>query len=220
MGSTPFQPSWPVLVLATTNPQKVREIKALLKDVPWTLVPQTEFGLFDGVDENGTTYAANALKKAFRVAERLRLPILADDSGLEVDALDGAPGVRSARFAGPEASDAENRRLLLERLRDVPPAQRSARFRCVVAVVAPSGASQLFEGVVEGHIRNAAAGIHGFGYDPVFEVPEREATFAELEEDDKNRLSHRGRALALVRGMLTHDVAWLKGSHQNVLDSA
>ncbi len=181
----------------------------MLNGVPWTLVPQGELGLRDGVDEDGATYAANALKKAVRVAARVGRPVLADDSGLEVDVLGGAPGVRSARFASSTANDADNRRLLLERLRGVPAQRRTARFRCVIAVVAPSGASRLFEGAVEGRIRETEAGVRGFGYDPVFELPERGATFAELSEGDKNQVSHRGRALALVRGMLMRDAAWL-----------
>lgn len=196
-------------MVATTNVGKAREIAALTSDLPWTVVPQSDLGLVDGVEEDGATYAVNALKKARRAAERLRLPALADDSGLEVDALDGAPGVVSARYAGPTASDADNRRLLLERLQGVPLERRTARFRCVIAVVAPSGASRLFEGVVDGRIRDAEAGSEGFGYDPVFEIPSLGRTFAELPGTDKNRWSHRGRALALVRDMLMCDAAWL-----------
>lgn|SRR5574341_1060539 len=202
-------PEGPVLVLATTSSGKIREITSLLRGVPWTLVPQGDLGLRDGVDEDGTTYAANALKKALRVANSVGRPVLADDSGLEVDALDGAPGLRSARFAGSSSTDFDNRRLLLERLRGVPTERRTARFRCVIAVVAPSGASRLFEGAVEGRIRDAECGACGFGYDPLFELPAHGVTFAELTENDKNRVSHRGRALALVRGMLIRDATWL-----------
>ncbi len=198
-----------VLVLATTNAGKIREIGALLRDLDWTFVSQREVGVAVGVEEDGETYEANALKKAVPLAIRLRVPVLADDSGLEVDALGGSPGVISARYAGVGASDADNRRLLLERLRNVPRDRRTARFRCVIAVASPSGASRLFEGSVEGLIRDAETGIGGFGYDPVFELPDRRATFAELPEADKNLLSHRARALVAVRDMLTTDAAWL-----------
>jgi XTP/dITP diphosphohydrolase len=198
-----------VLVLATTNAGKIREITALLSGLGWAFVSQRDAGVLAGVVEDGRTYAANALKKAVPLARRLRLPVVADDSGLEVDALGGAPGVVSARYAGAEATDGDNRRLLLERLRGVPHDRRSARFRCVIAVASPSGASRLFEGSVEGRIRDAEAGVRGFGYDPVFELPERGATFAELSEAEKNRVSHRARALAAVRDMLTTDAAWL-----------
>jgi XTP/dITP diphosphohydrolase len=198
-----------VLVLATTNTGKSREITVLLSGLGWTFVSQRDLGVLGGVDEDGRTYEANALKKAAPLAQRLRLPVLGDDSGLEVDALNGAPGVVSARFAGVGATDVDNRRLLLERLRDVPRERRTARFRCVIAVAAPSGASRLFEGSVEGRIRDVESGVGGFGYDPVFELPERGATFAELPEAEKNRFSHRARALAGVRDMLITDAAWL-----------
>jgi XTP/dITP diphosphohydrolase len=195
--------------LATTSAGKSREITSLLSGLDWTVVSQRDFGVSGGVEEDGGTYAANALKKAGPLAQRLRLPVLADDSGLEVDALDGAPGVVSARYAGVGATDVDNRRLLLERLRDVPHERRTARFRCVIVVASPSGVSRLFEGSVEGRIRDAEAGVGGFGYDPVFELPERGATLAELSEAEKNLFSHRARALAGVRDMLTTDAAWL-----------
>lgn len=203
------RPAGRVLVLATTNAGKIHEITALLSGLDWTFISQREVGVTTGVEEDGLTYLANALKKAAPLAQRLRLPVLADDSGLEVDALGGAPGVVSARFAGAAATEGDNRRLLLERLRDVPPDRRSARFRCVIAVASPSGESRVFEGSVEGRICDREAGLLGFGYDPVFELPERGVTFAELTEAEKNRISHRGRALAAVRDMLTTNAEWL-----------
>lgn len=203
------RPAGRVLVLATTNAGKIHEITARLSGLDWTFIAQREVGVTTGVEEDGLTYLANALKKAVPLAQRLRLPVLADDSGLEVDALGGAPGVVSARFAGAAATEGDNRRLLLERLRDVPPDRRSARFRCVIAVASPSGALRVFEGSVEGRICDREAGLLGFGYDPVFELPERGVTFAELTEAEKNRISHRGRALAAVRDMLTTDAEWL-----------
>jgi XTP/dITP diphosphohydrolase len=204
------QPVERVLVLATTNAGKIREIIGLLGDLDWTCVAQRDMGVSAGVEEDGWTYEANALKKAVPLAQRLRLPVLADDSGLEVDALGGEPGVVSARYAGAGATERDNRRLLLERLRDVPRDRRTARFRCVIAVASPSGEARLFEGSVEGRIRDAETGVRGFGYDPVFELPERGATFAELSEAEKNRVSHRARALVAVRDMLTTDTAWLE----------
>jgi XTP/dITP diphosphohydrolase len=198
-----------VLVVATTNAGKIREITAILSDLAWRVISQRDLGVSVGVEEDGLTYEANALKKAVPLAQRIGLPVLADDSGLEVDALGGAPGVVSARYAGAGATDGDNRRLLLQRLREVPSDRRTARFQCVIAVASPSGASRVFKGSVEGRIRDAEAGVSGFGYDPVFELPERNATFAELSEAEKNVVSHRARALAAVRDMLTTDTGWL-----------
>lgn len=198
-----------MMVVATTNRGKIREIEALLGGLGWDLRSQASFGVLEGVVEDEPTYAGNAVKKALAVATRVGHPALADDSGLEVDALRGAPGVLSARFAGPDATDVDNRRLLLRRLEGVPSEGRSARFRCAIAIAVPSGASRVFEGEVTGRIRDSETGAAGFGYDPVFEIPELGRTFAELSEPDKNRLSHRGRALALVRGMLESDSGWL-----------
>ncbi|MFZ5861797.1 MAG: RdgB/HAM1 family non-canonical purine NTP pyrophosphatase [Nitrospirota bacterium] len=197
-------------MLATTNAGKVREITALLSGLDWEFVSQRDVGVLTGVEEDGLTYEANALKKAVPLARRLQLPVLADDSGLEVDALGGAPGVLSARYAGLGATDVDNRRLLLARLRDVPPDRRTGRFRCVIALAAPSGAVRVFAGSVEGRIRDTEAGVRGFGYDPVFELPERDLTFAELSDAEKNRVSHRARALVAVRDMLSTDAAWLE----------
>jgi XTP/dITP diphosphohydrolase len=201
-------PSRPQILLATTNAGKVREIRAVLGDLGWELKAQSEFADIPNVEEDGATYAANAFKKAMALASRIGYPALGDDSGLEVDALSGAPGLYSARFAGPRATDGENRRLLLERLTGVPVSRRGARFRCVMALVSPEGGSRIVEGVIEGRIAERETGVGGFGYDPIFEVPDREVTFAELPPDEKNRISHRGRALALVRAMLIAEPAW------------
>lgn len=184
------------LVMASANPHKAVEIEAVLRaamaDVE--IVPRPP-GLGD-VAEDGKTLEANALIKARFVCAAAGEPAIADDTGLEVDALDGAPGVHSARYAGPRQDAAANLAKLLAALRAVPPPQRTARFRTVVAVVSPDGPEVLAEGVVEGAIATVPRGDGGFGYDPVF-VPDEAAplTFAEMSADAKNRISHRGRAL-------------------------
>lgn len=189
------------VVLASGNPAKRAEIARMLAGRGIEVVPQT--ALFDDeAEETGDTFAENALIKARHAARRSGLPALADDSGLETDALGGAPGVRSARFAGPGASDADNLRKLLEALDGVPDERRTARFRCVICYLRhPGDERPLFcEGTWEGRIARRPRGSNGFGYDPVF-VPDGAAvTAAELEPEVKNRLSHRGQALAeLVR---------------------
>jgi len=184
------------LVLASGNRGKAREIGALLAPSGWKLVAQSELGIAE-VEETGTTFVENALLKARHAAAASGRAALADDSGLEVDALDGAPGVRSARYAGG-GGDAANVAKLLEALRGVPPSRRSARFRCVLVLVRASDdpAPLIAEGAWEGVIAEAPRGSNGFGYDPVFLVPELGRTAAELVPDDKNARSHRGQALA------------------------
>jgi len=184
------------LVLATGNAGKQRELAALLQDRGLQLLRQTELGV-TSVEETGTTFEANALLKARHAAAATGLPALADDSGLEVDALGGAPGVYSARYAGEHAGDAANTALLLQRLQGVPLAARTARFRCVIVLVrdANDAAPLIAQGCWEGHIALAAAGDGGFGYDPVF-VPQGGArTISQLDEVAKNQVSHRGQAL-------------------------
>ena len=154
-------------------------------------------------EETGRTYAENALGKARAAAGLTGTLALGDDSGLEVDALAGAPGLNTARFGGPGLGDRERREFLLERLRDLAPARRTARFRCVIALVGPTLGEQVVEGVVEGIIAEAARGSGGFGYDPVFFYPPLGRTFAELSDAEKARVSHRGRALAAARQLLT-----------------
>lgn len=178
------------LVVASKNADKIREIEAVLLGLG--LVREIAAGLdWPDVEETESTLEGNALLKARAVAASTGLPALADDTGLEVDALDGAPGVRSARFAGEGASYADNVRALLEQLDEV--ANRSARFRTVMALVIPDQGEIVAEGVLEGRIIETPRGDSGFGYDPVFEFDGR--TLAELEDAEKNALSHRGRAL-------------------------
>lgn len=190
------------LVLATGNRGKAREIGALLGP-GWQVLLQSECGVAP-VAETGTTFAENALLKARHASAATGLPALADDSGLEVDALDGAPGVRSARFAGESAGDADNVDRLLADLAGVPAERRAARFRCVLAFVRHSGDPRplLAEGVWEGRITTSPRGINGFGYDPVFEDTGLGLTAAELAPAAKNERSHRGRALRALRDLL------------------
>jgi XTP/dITP diphosphohydrolase len=190
------------VVLATGNAGKVRELQALLGD-SWTVLPQTECGVAP-VEETGATFIDNALLKARHAARIAGLPAIADDSGLEVDALGGAPGVRSARFAGSGASDRENVELLLARLADVPDARRTARFRCVMVYVNGPGDQQFLsgEGAWEGRIVRAPRGNRGFGYDPVFEDPLAGCTAAELPAEEKNQRSHRARAWRALRAQI------------------
>lgn len=186
------------LVLATRNEGKVREIREVLSGLDVELLTLSDL---PEVHEDGATFSENAKKKALKVAELTGLPALADDSGLEVDALGGSPGVRSARFAGDD--DANNRKLL-ELLKGVPPERRTARFRCVLALAFPDGRAYTVEGTCEGRIAEEPAGEGGFGYDPIFLVPERGLTFAQMTREEKNSISHRGRALRKLREVLCH----------------
>ncbi|MFZ5917667.1 MAG: XTP/dITP diphosphatase [Chloroflexota bacterium] len=183
------------LLVATNNPGKVREYAELLNDLPVVLTYPAQEGLSLEVEETGDTFAENATLKAQAFAHTSGLLTLADDSGLEVDALNGAPGVFSARYAGQGASDEDRYRLLLRHLAHVPARQRTARFRCVVALAVPEGRVYTAEGCCEGVIGFEPRGCHGFGYDPVFYLPERGQTMAELSSEVKNRISHRARAV-------------------------
>lgn len=182
------------LVLATRNPGKLLEIRRLLADEGIEVMGLDAFSEIEEIEEDGDTFTANACKKAQTVANATGYPALADDSGLEVEALSGAPGIYSARFAGHQANDDDNNRKLLARLVDVPP-PRKAAFRCVMAYCLPGGDCRFFEGRLEGMILPAARGAGGFGYDPLFLVPEYGKTLAELPVEVKNRISHRGQAL-------------------------
>jgi XTP/dITP diphosphohydrolase len=185
------------VVLATGNAGKQREFAALLAPRDFEVVLQTTLGI-DAADETGSTFEANALLKARHAARVARLPALADDSGLEVDALGGRPGVWSARYAGPDATDAANNALLLQELADLPPAERRARYRCVIAYVrhADDPAPLIATGEWEGVIALQPAGEGGFGYDPLFIPAGLSISAAQMSAADKNAVSHRGKALA------------------------
>ena len=184
----------PRLCLATSNPGKIREYQELLKGIPFTITTPAQENIKGEPEETGSSFEENALLKAHYFARALGIVSLADDSGLEVDALDGEPGIRSARYAGPEATDQERIALLLEKLKTVPWEQRTARFRCVIALAWPSGAQETLSGSYEGYVTSQPMGYNGFGYDSVFYAPEEGSTFAELDPATKNRLSHRGQA--------------------------
>ena len=183
------------LVLATRNAGKVRELTALLAPLGFTIRSLADYPQLPEVIEDGATFQENAVKKARAVAEATGCLALADDSGLEVDYLGGAPGVFSARFAGAGHDDRANNEKLLRLLQGVPEEKRTARFRCVVAVAIPDGRVFTAEGVCEGLIATSPRGRGGFGYDPLFYVPGYAKTFAELDPFIKNQISHRGRAL-------------------------
>ncbi len=190
------------LLVATHNKGKLREYKELLRDLPVRLVYLDEVGIHEDVPETGSTFEENAVQKATAYARLSGLVTLADDSGLEVDALGGRPGVHSARYAGPNAGDDDRIRKLLAELEGVPPEQRTARFRCVIAVASPEGDVITAQGTVEGVIADAPRGHHGFGYDPIFYLPDRGCTMAELPPEEKNRISHRARAAEAIKPRL------------------
>ena len=190
------------LVIATRNPGKFTEIASLLRGLSVVLQPLDRVGPIEVPPESGESFQENAGLKAAAVARASGQLALADDSGLEVDALGGQPGVHSARFCGPQATDADRNRLLLEKLREVPLEQRTARFRCVVAIADPRGPIRFAAGACEGRIALAPRGTRGFGYDPIFEIASLGRTFAELESDIKNRVSHRANAMAGARVIL------------------
>lgn len=187
------------LVVASHNIHKISEIKEITKDLKLEVVGLGELGDFPPVEEDGVTFQENAKKKAVTIAKLTNSLVLADDSGLEVDFLRGAPGVYSARFAGEPSCDARNNALLLEKLQDVPDGQRGAQFRCVMALASPKGSVKYSEGICRGTITHELKGTQGFGYDPLFLVPEHGLTFAELGPEIKNKLSHRYKAM---QGML------------------
>ncbi|GIW55988.1 MAG: non-canonical purine NTP pyrophosphatase [Nitrospiraceae bacterium] len=190
------------LVLATRNKDKGRELAALLGDLGIVIRTLVEFPDAPEVIEDGETCEANAVKKAVAIARYTGLPAVADDTGLEVEALGGRPGVYAARYAGEDATYEDNWRKLLRELEGVPREKRRARFVTVAALAEPNGSVRTVTGSLEGFIAEKPAGTEGFGYDPVFCVPELGKTLAELSPEEKNRISHRGRAFAKVREIL------------------
>ena len=187
----------PILILATRNRGKRGEIQALLgADIQ--VQSLDDFPNAPDTIEDGDTFEANASKKAREIAKYTGLPALADDSGLVVNALDGAPGIYSARYAGQHATDEDNNRKLIANLRDIPENHRTARFCCAIALAAPDGRVQTAQATWEGRILTSPRGNNGFGYDPLFYVPTHNCTAAELPSQTKNRLSHRGQALRAI----------------------
>ncbi len=192
----------PKLLIATTNPGKLREYAAIFDGLPLELRTLRDEGIADEVEETGETFAENARLKAEYYARRSGQLTLADDSGLEVAALGGEPGVRSARYAGPGKSDAERNAFLLQKLAGVPFHARLARFVCAIALARPDGGIELVEGVLPGVIEFEPRGEGGFGYDPLFYVLDEDATLAELPLERKNQISHRARAAREARQVL------------------
>lgn len=192
------------IVLASNNAGKVREINQLLQDQQIQVVPQREFDIQD-IEETGLTFVENAILKARHAAKESGLAAIADDSGLEVDALMGAPGIYSARFAGPGCNDQDNNRKLIESLRGIPDEQRSARFQCLMVYMrhADDPTPIICQGTWEGRIMQEPQGENGFGYDPLFFVPKEDCTSAQLSPEIKNRLSHRGQALGKLLAVLS-----------------
>lgn len=190
------------IVLATRNRDKIREIKKILNDTNARFLSLEDFPGCPEVVEDGETLEANAKKKAMVVSQYTKKISLAEDTGLEVEALGGAPGIRSARFAGDNATYENNNRKLLKLMEKLPLEERIAKFRCVAALARPDGEVVSCEGVCEGRIAFEMKGKSGFGYDPLFIVPEYGKTFAELGEDIKNRISHRAQALAKIKKII------------------
>lgn len=196
------------LVLATRNQGKISEIRKLLLDFSIEIKSLQDFGPISPIQEDGETFEENAYKKAHLTAKMIGFPVLADDSGLMVDALDGRPGVHSARYAGEKASDKENNLKLLEAMKGVK--NRKATFKCVIMIAVPSGPALTYDGVCDGEITHEMKGDHGFGYDPVFYYPPLKKTFAQISLEEKNRVSHRGKAMAQLRGEFDKVLEWLR----------
>jgi XTP/dITP diphosphohydrolase len=190
------------LVLATNNKHKVREIIDILGKLPLTVKSLADFKKMPEVVEDGETLAQNAVKKAMTVSMRLNTWAMADDTGLEVDYLAKAPGVYSARFAGEKCTYEDNNKKLLKLLEGVPIKERTARFRCVIAIANAEGSVELTQGSIEGYIALKPAGANGFGYDPIFVVPKYKKTFAQLSDKIKNKISHRGIAVSNAKKVI------------------
>ena len=196
-----------IIVLATTNQGKTREIHELLKGFPIEIKNLNDFGPIPEVIEDGTTFDDNAYKKASFTARVLGYPAMADDSGLCVEALDGAPGVWSARYAGENATDADNVNKMLNDLKDKD--NRNAAFKCVISIAVPTGAALTYEGECQGVITKEPVGDNGFGYDPLFFYPEFNKTFAQLSIQEKGRVSHRGKALKEIADEMGKIIEWI-----------
>jgi XTP/dITP diphosphohydrolase len=196
-----------LLVVATRNRGKSKEIREFLRDFPVEIRDLNDFGPIPEAVEDGETFEENAYKKASFTAKVLGFPALADDSGLEVEALGDQPGVRSARYAGPKASDEENNNKLLHALSEI--THREARFCCVLSLAVPSGPALTYEATCEGLIAEAPRGQNGFGYDPLFFYPPLGKTFAEMDLAEKSQVSHRGKALRQLKGEFEKVLQWL-----------
>jgi len=197
-----------ILVIATRNKGKKQEIKELLKDFPVEIKNLDDFGPIPHLEEDGDTFDENAYNKASFAARILGLPALADDSGLIVEALDGAPGIHSARYAGENATDEQRYLKLLDDMKGK--SNRKAAFGCVISIAVPAGPALTYEGRCEGLIATEPAGSNGFGYDPVFFYTPLNKTFAQISREEKNRISHRGKALAELKSEFDKVLIWIR----------
>ncbi len=197
-----------ILVIATRNKGKTQEIKDLLKDFPIDIKNLDDFGPIPELEEDGDTFDENAYKKASFASRILGQPALADDSGLVVEALDGGPGIHSARYAGENATDEQRYLKLLDEMKGK--SNRKAAFECVISIAVPTGAALTYEARCEGLIAREPAGSNGFGYDPVFFYPSYNKTFAQITREEKNRISHRGKALAELKSEFDKVLIWIR----------
>ncbi len=190
------------IIFATGNENKLKEIRAILNKPDIEIISMREAGITDDIEENGSTFSENSLIKARAVSERTGLPAMADDSGLEVDYLNGEPGIYSARYLGRDTGHDKKNAYILEKLSGVKDEERGARFVCAASLVLPDGREFVRMGVMEGRIAYEAKGSNGFGYDPIFFLPEYGKTSAELSPEEKNRISHRGKALMQIKELI------------------
>ena len=190
------------IILATGNENKLREIRQIMDGCDVQIVSMKEAGVFEEIDETGTSFEENAVIKAKTIAAKTGLLTLADDSGLEIDFLDKAPGIYSSRFMGEDTPYLEKNKAILEKLSGVPDEKRTARFVCAVAAVKPDGTYETVRATMEGIIAHKIAGENGFGYDPIFFLPEYNLTSAEISPEEKNAISHRGKAFRMMRDKL------------------
>lgn len=190
------------IIFATGNQDKMKEIRMILENLGIPVSSMKEAGIDVDIVEDGTTFEENAMIKAEAIAKLTDAIVLADDSGLEIDYLNKEPGIYSARYAGTDTSYEIKNNLLLQRLEGVPDEKRTARFVCAIAAVFPDGSKETVRGTIEGRVGYEIAGEHGFGYDPIFYLPEYGCTTAELDPEKKNELSHRGKALRLMREII------------------
>ena len=194
------------VIFATGNENKLREIRQITKDMGIEIVSMKDAGCFEDVEETGTTFEENAYLKASAIAKKSGLPTLADDSGLEVDYLGKQPGIYSSRYLGEDTPHSVKNADLIRRLEGVPDEKRTARFVCAICYVRPDGSTETVKETMEGRIAYEPAGTNGFGYDPIFFLPDRGCTSAELLPEEKNRISHRGKALRKMRDILEKEM--------------
>ncbi len=195
------------IIFATGNENKLREIRQITENMGIEIVSMKDAGYYTEVEETGTTFEENAYLKASAIAKKCNLPTLADDSGLEIDYLNKEPGIYSSRFMGEDTPYPVKNAELLRRMEGVPDEKRTARFVCAICLVRPDGSSETVRATMEGRVAYKSAGKNGFGYDPIFFLPERGCTSAELSPEEKNEISHRGKALRMMRDILEKEIA-------------